>query len=255
MSTVAAIYADNPIDAEALLGSMQIIVTSAEGITGVTTVADLTDNLGGEFQSLSEKDQPNGYPGLDEDGNILANGVLVRGATASSLAGTVLGVNELAYATDTKEIFASKNTGSSQTGGVRFGTAGHALTPVASTKTAIPNGSNVVAKIADQNVALGDTVFQLPTTTSMTIGDRITMAVMLSTGQTLTGAYLCEFGEADRVYSVVGSGSTEYLGGSGAIYCDAEANAFAEMVFLGNDGSGVPMFQVTFLHNCSLGAA
>ncbi len=110
---------------------------------GGMTLAQVT--LLNSAQQADEKDQPGGYAGLNEDGNI-DQPIMVRYETAATLAGIVLAEAELAVTSDTNEI----RCGDGETnGGVSVGGGGGGSTLsrvfVSANGTAAENGTALVA--------------------------------------------------------------------------------------------------------------
>lgn len=82
-------------------------LSAGNGITvvdGVVSLADAEATLLAGAEQVTNKDQPSGYAGLDEDQVISAN-VQNRKATKAGLLGTVLFDGELATSSDTHELF------------------------------------------------------------------------------------------------------------------------------------------------------
>ncbi len=75
-----------------------LYVTGDVAITGALTV-----NGSGGFESTTNKNQPNGYAGLDSSGNIVGP-IIVRTGTAATIDGISLPTGEVAVCTDTLEI-------------------------------------------------------------------------------------------------------------------------------------------------------
>ncbi len=114
-------------------------------VSGITTAQRALLN---GAQQTDEKDQPGGYAGLNEDGNI-DQPILVRYETAAVLAGIVLAEGELAVASDTHEMRCgddATNGGFSVGGGGGGSTISRVF--LSPTGTAAENGTALVAAYA-----------------------------------------------------------------------------------------------------------
>lgn len=89
-----------------ILKSSAKLLADLKGVDGPGSGldADLVDGVEvSALQSREEKDQPDGYPGLDASGNLVTT-IIHRQGTAAELAAVVLAAGEWGYATDTGKI-------------------------------------------------------------------------------------------------------------------------------------------------------
>ena len=102
-STIKKLFNEGKIDLIKIEDGVKTIVTSIAQLT--QAAKESSDLVLEDYQLLSEKDEPSGYAGLDEDGNLNVNQILVRTEDSATLAGIVLEEGELAYTTDSKRIY------------------------------------------------------------------------------------------------------------------------------------------------------
>jgi hypothetical protein len=231
-------------------------VTGANTATGSIIPIDDNKITRAEFALAMVEE---GIVQTDEDGYLVVNGVLVRGDTASSLTATVLGVNEIAYATDTHEIFASKNTGSDEPGGYRFGT--YKLTNPTTVNGAsyqLPYAPDLYVYDADLTTLPTnnyDHVFAFAADTSYGIGDRLRIYIYKSTGKTLVGQYLLinDDGAGNQFLFMQDGTLYNYNPTAYSINATAEENIYLDLEVGAFEGSN-PIWVVKQMFGCEIAA-
>lgn len=140
-SSIKKLFNENKIQITKIEDGIKTTISSITQLTQADKQA--SDNT--LYQPLSEKDEPEGYAGLDEDGNLAVNQILIRSETASDLSAIVLEEGELAYTTDTKVIYVGDGStagGNSVAGGAVITSLSSASSPA--TVTLLSAMDNIV---------------------------------------------------------------------------------------------------------------